>query len=642
MQIRIEFIFRAVFLVSTMLSFLVKGHSQSSLTWNDGDNTNIARGVMIMEDETGEYTIADVLNRIDNKDYELYGDGIISYPSSPSTYWITFYFENSMESNYQVSVLNYNLNYLSLYQIKDDEVIKDKVTGALESTDSIKSIIGVYSMEIIPNEGKNLVVLKVRTCNLIEVPILFGPKVAIEKEIKHRDYITLLLVGCLIVLLVYNFSLWLVVKENVYFMYCIFLIGSFITFSFLSSLPVVELIFGKTIAYKYSLTWLGAAISVDGLFAISYFKLKKTSRLFYKIIIGFVFVLIGFGALNLFIPGEYLSNIFQLVIILMYVVFVFMLIGLARKKEPNSLLFTIGWSMMLISVVLYILATNGILPMNFITKHLLFFSFFAESVLFSLALAQKVYKLKIEHEALNINLIKSNKELELSNESLDSFNYHVSHDLKSILNNTTSLAKMIDKYLKKENYDKVSEANRRLIRVSESGTETVQSFLSIGMLKSDELQSAPQYIEFERELNDILVTHGLQDKIDVEIGNVNNTKLQIHIKSFESIFLNFLTNSIKYCTKNPKAVISLKEDGEFFVISYSDNGIGIDLANEGDVLFQPFKRLKNDLKQEGTGVGLYLVKRLVENYKGTIAVKSELGVGTEFIIHLPIFSKKQL
>ncbi len=106
----------------------------------------------------------------------------------------------------------------------------------------------------------------------------------------------------------------------------------------------------------------------------------------------------------------------------------------------------------------------------------------------------------------------------------------------------------------------------------------------------------------------------------------------------ERIVLNLLSNSIKYCNPEVKGIIcvniSLEED--FVVLHVQDNGIGIP-AEKLEVIFKRFIQVDNALsqKKEGSGIGLSLVKSLVEMHNGSIHVKSQLNKGSEFIIKLP-------
>lgn len=97
---------------------------------------------------------------------------------------------------------------------------------------------------------------------------------------------------------------------------------------------------------------------------------------------------------------------------------------------------------------------------------------------------------------------------------------------------------------------------------------------------------------------------------------------------------NLLTNAIKYGEGSP-IEITVRKDGEKAKITVSDKGIGID-PNVQKAIFERFKRGTKDGKFQGLGVGLFIVKQIVEAHGGKIYVKSKLGDGSKFTIELPI------
>ncbi len=231
---------------------------------------------------------------------------------------------------------------------------------------------------------------------------------------------------------------------------------------------------------------------------------------------------------------------------------------------------------------------------------------------------------------LTKRLRQSNTALNESNQLLDAFNYHVSHDLKTVLNNQLTLAHMIDKYVQQKEYDRVLEISQKLQEVGANGLNTVTSFLKIGEegfgYENDES------IPVEAEINRIVTENQLQNEITVNFRKSAFKTLVINKKVFESILLNLLTNAIKYSTSPSVVTIDLDFQQEAKQITIADNGIGIDLKQVGDQLFKPFNRIKNNLNKEGNGIGLFLVKKMMLSVNGEVSVKSEPGAGTTFIL----------
>lgn len=102
----------------------------------------------------------------------------------------------------------------------------------------------------------------------------------------------------------------------------------------------------------------------------------------------------------------------------------------------------------------------------------------------------------------------------------------------------------------------------------------------------------------------------------------------------EQAISNLLTNAIKYGEGKPIEV-EVKKDKNWAVITVADKGIGIDQKNLG-IIFERFKRGVKDGKFQGLGVGLFIVKQIIEAHGGKISVKSKLGYGSKFMIQLPI------
>jgi signal transduction histidine kinase len=103
-------------------------------------------------------------------------------------------------------------------------------------------------------------------------------------------------------------------------------------------------------------------------------------------------------------------------------------------------------------------------------------------------------------------------------------------------------------------------------------------------------------------------------------------------KNLRSVVFNLLSNALKYCCPDrvPHVRLLARPEGGFVVLEVQDNGLGLDSASE-QKLFGMFQRFHDHV--EGSGIGLYMVKKMVENAGGHIAVRSELGVGTTFMVY---------
>lgn len=135
-------------------------------------------------------------------------------------------------------------------------------------------------------------------------------------------------------------------------------------------------------------------------------------------------------------------------------------------------------------------------------------------------------------------------------------------------------------------------------------------------------------MENETKAKNLKLIHHLPEKLPLISGDAN---------ALTYLFTNLISNAIKYNTQNGEVKIEAKQEGENLVVSVSDTGVGI---SQDDLkrLFDEFFRSKDEAAQKiaGTGLGLSIAKRIAEVHNGTIKIKSKLGEGSTFEVHLPI------
>lgn len=226
---------------------------------------------------------------------------------------------------------------------------------------------------------------------------------------------------------------------------------------------------------------------------------------------------------------------------------------------------------------------------------------------------------------------KARENLEVQKQELQQLNYLTSHNLKAPIININALIEMMD-------ISEMSEKNKEVLEMAHSSSlsmlETIKGLNDVVSSKNNfslkhektSFSSCIAIAQFELSL----LVEQSNANISTDFSKIDELLFpKLHLIS---IIQNLLSNAIKYRHPDRKTEIKFwsekKTEGIALVIS--DNGLGIDLDLMKNKLFRLFQRYHTT--QEGSGVGLYLVKTTIENYGGKISVESKVGIGTTFII----------
>ena len=245
-------------------------------------------------------------------------------------------------------------------------------------------------------------------------------------------------------------------------------------------------------------------------------------------------------------------------------------------------------------------------------------------------------------------LLKSNIELKQSNAELESFNRVASHDLQEPLRKIQLFVSRIEEKEGKQLSDKSSEYFKKVTNAVKRMQSLIQNLLTYSRIDSSQKH-------FEKvDLNLVLtkVKEDLATRIkDVKAEIIVDELPKIKGVDFqmEQLFTNLISNALKFINTNkpPKLQIRYKkvsasklpknitkEKKHYHKISIIDNGIGFD-SEYADKIFEVFQRLHQKTEYSGTGIGLAICKKIIENHNGYIYAKSEIGLGAKFIIYLP-------
>lgn len=225
------------------------------------------------------------------------------------------------------------------------------------------------------------------------------------------------------------------------------------------------------------------------------------------------------------------------------------------------------------------------------------------------------------------NLVRRNRDLE-------QFANIVSHNIRAPLANIMGLNRLLNLQLNDADKDMALKG----IRISAEKLEGVIKDLNevLQVRRSDASNS--DTVNLLRLVDDIRlsIADAIENQRATIICDFEEAPEVVGIKSYlQSIFFNMITNSIKYARPDVPAVVRIRATRKenHAVITFSDNGIGIDLAKHGSNVFGLYKRFTD--KIEGKGLGLYMIKTQVEAMSGAIQVESVVGEGTTFTITLP-------
>jgi len=232
---------------------------------------------------------------------------------------------------------------------------------------------------------------------------------------------------------------------------------------------------------------------------------------------------------------------------------------------------------------------------------------------------------------LNNNLKAHTEELVEANKGLEQFSFIVSHNLRSPVANIIGLADLIGN---KEYPEDVKNDFLKELLDNVQRLDIVISDLNTILQVKVEMDAKKEPVILNNLVNAIKISiQNLIEKEEVQITTSFDVPAIHTVQSYlHSIFYNLIANSIKYRKPGVTPQIEIKSETKqgAVVITFEDNGLGIDLVKKGEQVFGLYRRFHNHI--EGKGMGLFLVKTQVELLGGRISIESEVNAGTKFTI----------
>ena len=569
------------------------------------DYQEILSNSKIYKDPTQSLTI----DTIQQKDLEFKENDktILSFGYAPDfDVWIKFTLENS--SNHSVTKIleyaNSMTTHIDFFDLSEARSLKD---GIFQKKAQRKTLNPYFKIILAPYETKTFYVKAISDITTLIIELNLWNTESFFSDDTQNQAILMLFFGAMLILIIYNFFIYLFSKDISYLYYTFYILGLGIhQLSYRGIAAVYLLSQDQTIVFiEMSFILITFPILMLALFIKSFLKITIYTKINFILNIFILFILF-----NTFIT---IFSDYKLILVFFVLYLVFVIIFSVYKKNRQAYFILFGW--ILVSTALILMYLNGTGAYNISERFPFIFEllFTIEALLFSIALAYKINQLKneknnadqkliqhekVQKEELKIQVQNKTKELndslEIQKTLLQELNHRVKNNMQTILS------------LVRFQADQIDDKNIKEILMTVQNRINATSELHELLYKETNISQINTYEYFEALIN------GLQNNYENEFDITYDINVNLNIEDSIScgIILNELvTNSFKYAFNDQydgQISISLTKENDDCIFNISDNGSGY--------------------KKESISKlsGLVLVETLVEDaLKGTLNTKSK-------------------
>lgn len=421
-------IFIIVFLIFFITSIQSQNYQEIVIDKNLKEIT-IGESVYIYEDKRNSYIIEEIQKQLG--EFRKSEKKIPNFGYTTSSYWIYFKLKNITKDKEKILLnLSYPLlDIVDFYLLSKDKIIKRIETGDMRnfSQREIPHRIFLFGLELEPEEIYE-VYFKIGSSGSVQIPLsIMSYERFIEKELQEQ-YVQGIYYGIMLVMILYNFFLFLSIKDKSYLYYILYIIG-IMMFSLMFSGYAFEYLWPNFPRFGNLILpfTIGFLAFFAGVFSIFFLKIKELTPLLYKIflLLNFVFFMI--------MIFSFVFSYKVIIKIATYSILLFVLLAFVSgircyvKGWKPARFYILAWATLLIGMFVLALRQLGKLPVNFFTEYSLQIGSALEVVLLSLGLADRINVLKKEKE-------KAEKEvLETKTMMLESFSRFVPKHFANLL-----------------------------------------------------------------------------------------------------------------------------------------------------------------------------------------------------------------
>jgi two-component system, sensor histidine kinase LadS len=378
------------------------------------DNREYIKNIYYLEDPKNNFLISDILED-SNFNFKKIDKNFINFYVTKSSYWLKLEIQNnSNSSDWWIEVANGSIDDIRFYYFTD---AWSEIRGGDEQIDN--NIPEDTNFQIFPLHlnlsEKKIYYIKVSGHEMIELPLSITQGKEIKNNISIRYYILGFYIGSIIAFFIYNFILFILLKEKVFGYYSLYILSGLAVFTYGNgSFPDLG-IFKFFKFHPNLLIILSSILSI--IFSMDFLKTKSNTPFMHSILKLFVYLLISLIPMDLLIDKHFSS--ISVYIVSIFMVGIFIITGFLSNSGSDgkiNKLYIISWLLFYFGVFLQILHSSGIVISNLVTIYTIPFGNIISVILISISLAEKIQGYQTREKEANL---LSEKTLSESKKLLD-------------------------------------------------------------------------------------------------------------------------------------------------------------------------------------------------------------------------------
>lgn len=618
-----------------------------------------ALDIYLLRDHAATLTIDSVLTQEVQNAFQKQEDYQPYFGFGNPPFWYKLVYSSPVAQEIVLDAGHPGMREILLYVVQNDS-IHDHLKRGRKYYDqvSMPAIRGnpIY-LNVIP--GENYFYIRAHTGGSMIMPISVSSPKEFEEKKNFEGLIIGLFYGLIIAMLSYNLMLYLSLGDITYLYYVIAMICS----------GMVSFV---TVGYSFYFLWPdhpgiddhayiffgGLSIMASSRFTAHFLQLpqrnKRMDKLFWLIsLLSFIM-----AVLSLFYTSTELRHYGRFLTLI--AIPSYLIIGTIayRKGYKPALFFLLAWIPFVIGLVIKVLSGAGLIPFHPLVDFGPEAGTAIESVLLSLALADRINVMKkeiaqkdLEKLMLKNTIMEEQKvvleqtvqerteELKASNSAKDKLFAIVSHDLRGAITSFKGIGQIINYYLDKSEKDKVKEITHGIDKNADQLNNLLDNVLHWSVMQMGETTLKKKDIAIEKLVEGMSDLYSMSAKSkDITLHSNVSPGLKVYAdeNAMNVIFRNFISNAIKFTKDQGNIYIEAFQNEDGVVLLFRDTGVGMD-KDKATTLFSTENQesATGTLGERGLGLGLKLSQYFIEQHQGTVRVESEIGVGTTFEIQFP-------